>query len=246
MAVGRGTGFGAIGALAVLAVAGRAASQEEVGPALHSALLVADATEADARVTITYSLRVPAGVERVPLTVLSPEPTALAALTVRPHARVRSSELPASPTAQRSGALELEPSRQTEDLEIALSYTVTAATTADGDRSRVILPVVAVDWPPAQALPGTFRARVQLPLDMVAYEAFPTPSDGLAREGTDPGPTELELSVLPAYVSVRARRGGAPALSVPGVADAAVVVLLLVLGFWGWRTLQSSLAGREA
>ena len=73
------------------------------------------------------------------------------------------------------------------------------------------------------------------------YEAFPTALSGLARSGTDPGPSVLELSVLPAYVSLRAARGGAPFLTVPRAVDAFVVALLLVLGVVGWRKMRESL-----
>ncbi len=225
------------GALAV-APSPETGAQEPPSPALLSARLFADASGPDARVRVVYSLRVPAGVDRVPLTVLTPEPAHVEGLGFSTHPRLNAGELPPSPTAQRAGALVLRPHVVDEDIEVTLSYTVRNATVEDDDRLRVVIPVLAVDWPPAEALPGTFRARVQLPLDAVAYEAFPTPTGGLARAGTDPGSSELELSVLPAYVSLRATRGQAPLLSVPRATDTLLVLLLLGLGALGWSKLQ--------
>lgn len=215
-------------------------AQEVRGPTVNGAHMIVDATENEARVSITYVLHVPGGIDRIPITLLTPEPALVGDLTTVGGGRVSLGEMPLSPTAQRTGWLALTPAAQAEDLDVTVTYLVANATTLDGDRSRTVVPVLAVDWPVAEALPGTFQARIQLPQDMVAYETFPTATGGLALAGTDPGPSEVELSVLPAYLSIRARQGSAPLFSVPRATDLFVVLVLVAMGVWGWSRLGST------
>jgi hypothetical protein len=214
-------------------------AQEGVGPRVYRADMLVDATGDVTQVSIRYELHVPASIDRIPITLLTPEPAVVGGLTTAGHSRVMQGVLSPSETARRTGWLDLTPSPQAEDVTVTITYPVGNATTVEGDRSRTVVPVLAVDWPVEEALPGTFRARIQLPQDMVAYESFPTATGGLAGAGTDPGPSEVELSVVPAYLRVRARRGSAPLFSVNRAADLFVVLLLLALGAWGWSRLGS-------
>ena len=194
-----------------------------------------------AAVEIVYGLTVPASDSEVPLTVLSPEPASVADLAVGGAGGAWQVDLPTSETVQRAGVVRIAPSSSVRALELRIRYTVRTAATLVGRDVRYVVPVVAVDWPPPNPLPGTFRARIRLPADMVAYEAFPTAPGGLGGGMADTGAVSLELSVLPAYVSLRARRGGAPLFTVPRVVDASVVALLLILGLVGWRKMREVL-----
>lgn len=239
----RGSGWSSPAfALGVCLAAGAAAQEPEAVPSLRSAVLDADATRgARAEVRVTYGLTVPAGTEAVPLTVLSPAPAAVDGLTARSDDGPLAVELPPSETSQRSGVVRIRAGAAARDMTLVLTYGVDGAFQDSGDGIRVMIPVVAVDWPPSDPLPGTFQARVQLPPDVTPYESFPTTVGGLARGGTDPGPSVLELSVQPAWVSLRARHGPPPTWTVPRVADAFVVLLLLGLGAVGWGRMRERL-----
>lgn len=215
--------------------------QEPERATLSWAVLDADVEPGEsAHVHLTYELSVPAGTGSVPLTVLAPEPARIANLQARVQGAPATVSLPPSATAQRGGAVALVP-RVEGAVRLELDYRVDGAVAGDAADRLVRIPILAVDWPPGDPLPGTFTARVRLPPDWVAYEAFPTAMGGLARAGTDPGPSVLELSVLPAYVTLRARLGSAPLLTVPRVADALVLLVFLGLGVVGWRKMRDAL-----
>jgi len=224
-------------------LASGAAAQDRVGGGVVSAVMDVDLTDprGSATVEVAYLLVVPAAVSEVPLTVLSPEPVAVADLVVAGAEGPWRVDLPLSETVQRTGVARVPPADSARRLELRIRYTVRAAATLVGRDARYVVPVVAVGWPPPNPLPGTFRASVQLPAEMVAYEAFPTVLAGLGGGAAGPDAVALELSVLPAYVSLRARRGGAPLLTVPRVVDGSLMALLLILGIVGWRKMREVL-----
>jgi hypothetical protein len=78
-----------------------------------------------------------------------------------------------------------------------------------------------------------------VPGDVALYESFPTTLAGPRPDG-ERGLWDLELSVLPAYLTVRGRVGTAPLLSLNRVVDGGVLALLLVLGVVGWRRLREA------
>jgi len=225
------------------ALASGAAAQDRAAGGVVSAVMEVDLTDprGSAVVEVTYSLAVPAAVSEVPLTVLSPQPVAVEDLVVEGAEGPWRVDLPLSETVQRTGVARVAPADSARQLELRIGYSVRGAAAIVRRDVRYVVPVVAVDWPPPNPLPGTFRASVRLPRDMVAFEAFPTALAGFGGGAADAGAVALELSVLPAYVSLRARRGGAPVVTIPRVVDGSLIALLLVMGLVGWRKMREVL-----
>lgn len=124
-------------------------------------------------------------------------------------------------------------------LEVRLDYRV-AGSRESGDRIRI--PVVRVPWPPEAARPGTFTARALLPDTLRVTETFPTVLGSVTpREGGRV--YALDLHVVPSVVSLRVHGASSPALSFTHTVDAAVGLLLAILGLLGWRALRRQAGG---
>lgn len=121
-------------------------------------------------------------------------------------------------------------------LRLDLEYAVLGAQEDDGPDLRWRIPLLRAGEGVAQALPGTFTAEIALPPGVEAYESFPTglrpPGDGATDERS-----RVDLQVVPAVVTLRARRGGAPLLPPLKLLDGAVVLFLIGLAGAGWRWL---------
>lgn len=243
------------GALAVLAagtlVGSTAASLQHGGAdpgagapdgAVRSASLEADLTVRGngVRVRIAYRLTVPPDLEAVPLSGLSVRGTRISGLEAR-LGRGEPAPLSWDAGADSPAGRARVPIRGALDGDTAtleLTYRVEPTESLAGEDGRIRLPVVQVAWPPEEARPGTFRARLELPQDAYVTETFPTVL-GQA-EATTEGVRryELDLQVVPALVSVGLQEGEPPVLTFGRAVDVAVVGLLAVLGVWGFRALR--------
>ncbi len=119
---------------------------------------------------------------------------------------------------------------------VVAAYAVTGAVRADGPRVRAHVPVLSVDLPPEAASPGLFRAEVRVPPGWRVAEGFPT---GLRATDT-PGVYAVELAVVPAVVSFRARSDGRWRPGLPAVLDALAVLVIVGSSVIGWRHLRDT------
>ena len=200
---------------------------------VHAASVEADLTVAPAfaRVRIDYELNglSPGDVVRVSLLDFG---------DARPEGfRVGASGAPDSLTvrhgAARSGAwpVEVGPDGRTV---LRVEYQVPR--TGEDRDGRIVshLPLVTVDLAPEAARPGLFQGRVRVPPDWAVTEGFPTGLTG----GGDDGVYLVELSVVPAVVTLRARTDGRGGVALPLVLDLVALSVLLVTAVAGWRHMR--------
>ncbi|MDH5589206.1 MAG: hypothetical protein OEZ65_01995 [Gemmatimonadota bacterium] len=120
-----------------------------------------------------------------------------------------------------------------EGIPLRVRYHVADAVEAEGaGMLRIHLPVLAPAWPPQEAEPGLFRARVPVPPEWVVTESFPT---SLSGGGGEPS---ITLAVVPSVVTLRVRIGDARGVTLPLILDAAALAVLLVFAGLGWRHLR--------
>lgn len=132
--------------------------------------------------------------------------------------------------------LPVTPTREGEGGEVVAAYTVPRAVTDDGARARVHIPVLAVDLPPEAASPGLFHAELRLPPGWRVAEGFPT---GLRPTDT-PDVWAVELAVVPAVLSLRARTDGRWRPGLPALLDVAAVLVVVAFSVVGLRHLRAS------
>lgn len=131
---------------------------------------------------------------------------------------------------RRTGSVAI-PAQPRREVAVELTYTVDGAVTAATRRAGI--PVLAIPWPPAEALPGTFSASITMPEDLRAWDAVPSliretgVTDGLRRY-------EVELQVVPALLSFRLTEGSVPVLTATTLIDAVTIILVLLVGYAGW------------
>lgn len=122
---------------------------------------------------------------------------------------------------------------------LELRYTVIAAFHGS---EGLTLPVVVPDAQPPPALPGAFKAEVELPdpdgLGMHVRRAFPAD----VRGGTGPSDRTVSASmpVLPRTLRFTLGPGPAPAWARISLLEALATFLILGLGALGWRHLVRS------
>jgi hypothetical protein len=120
--------------------------------------------------------------------------------------------------------------------EVTTSYAVSGAVAEKGVRVRGHIPVLSVDLPPEAASPGLFHAELRLPPEWTVVEGFPT---SLEATGA-PGVYAVELAVVPAVLSFRARSDGRWRPGLPALLDVAAVLLIAAFSVVGWRHLRDA------
>lgn len=202
-----------------------------------SATVTADAgSTGPASVSMTYELDIDSGIDRVPFTVLVFAPTRVDAITAVLAQESLQVSLTDTGPLRLAGEIHLPgPAPASELIAMRIGYRVDEAVRATEAEVRVVLPVVAVDWPPAEALPGVFTADITLPEGMTAREVFPT----TAGSGAEDGVARASLQVVPAVVQVRARPEGNAAFSLPQALELLVLTIIVGLGVAGLRFLRA-------
>lgn len=196
----------------------------------------ADARETGAAsVSMNYRLELDPGTDAVPFTLLLFAPANVDEIS----AQIDGEDLPVRmadvATPRLEGEIELPAALASSGLmSLDVAYRVTDAVREDGAGVRVGLPMLAVDWAPAEARPGMFQADVVLPEGMVAREVFPVTPSG----GRTPGVARASLQVVPAVVQVRARPEGSLGLSLPGVLELLVLIVVIACGMAGLRFVR--------
>ena len=110
-----------------------------------------------------------------------------------------------------------------------LRYLVRGGALPTEDGIRVRLPCAILDLKTAETRTGLFASEVGVPPGLTVVDGFP--SDTVA---TADGVVRSEMPLVPAFVSFRASSGAA-LLTPSRLATAAVVALLLAVGFFGIR-----------
>ena len=214
------------------------AGEDAEGGRVIRVAVSAEAREAGAAfVSMSYRLEVGPETRAVPFTLLLFAPANVEEIS----AQVDGESLPVRLTGARAPRLEGEielPSALASSGQVSLdvAYRVTDAVREEGAGVRVGLPMLAVDWAPAEARPGVFQAEVTLPEGMVAREIFPVTPSG----GTTPGVARASLQVLPAVVQVRARPEGSLGLSLPGILELLVLITVIACGMAGLRFVRKA------
>lgn len=198
----------------------------------------ADARETGAAlVSMTYRLQVGPETGAVPFTLLLFAPANVEEISARVDGEVLPVRTTDAGAPRLEGEIELPAALPSSgEVSLDVGYRVTGAVLEEGAGVRVGLPMLAVDWAPAEARPGVFQAEVALPEGMVAREIFPVTPTG----GTTPGVARASLQVLPAVVQVRARPEGSLGLSLPGVLELLVLVTVIACGMAGLRFVRKA------
>ncbi|MCY4647386.1 MAG: hypothetical protein OXE73_10985 [Gammaproteobacteria bacterium] len=219
---------------------GRGGVQEAGGDAAGGQV-VRVAVSADARetgaadVSMSYRLEVEPGMRVVPFTLLLFAPASVAEVSAQVGGEALAVRMPGAGGPRLEGGIELPTALAASgQLSLDVGYRVEGAVREDGGGVRIVLPMLAVDWAPAEARPGMFQAEVTLPEGMEAREIFPVTVSG----GATPGMARASLQVLPAVVQVRARPEGNLGLSLPGVLELLVLIAVIACGMAGLRLVR--------
>lgn len=200
---------------------------------VHAVSMAADLTTAPgvATVRVDYELNGVHPGDSVPVSVLDFGPAVAEGFRVGGGGVPMA--LPRRHGAARSGSW---PVTAGADGRAVLSVTYRVPGVGGDDHGRIVshLPVLIVDRAPEEARPGLFHGSVQVPADWNVTEGFPT---GLA-SGGEAGRYDVELSVVPAVVTLRARSDGRGALALPLVLDLVALSVLLVTAVAGWRHMR--------
>jgi hypothetical protein len=112
-----------------------------------------------------------------------------------------------------------------QDLELVVSYSVPQAAEIDGERLAAPVPVLALDAPPAAAVPGVFTAMVTLPPGYDYVYGFPaTPESVVEADGRTR--ITYDVPVATALLRTVATSGGAPFFTLQRVTE---IILLVVI-----------------
>lgn len=186
--------------------------------------MVADVDVADASAAVRITLELSGlRAEDVPLTV-----RALGfhgAVPERLEVEGRAVALDASAPRTTVGRIAVEPDRDGR-ATVALRYRVAGAVDLGGADARVRIPLLAPAFPPAASGPGLFEATLRAPAEWRVTEGFPS----TLRPGGSDGVWRVDLAVVPAMVSFRARTDGRWRPGLAGWLD--VLALTALVGFF--------------
>ncbi len=221
-----------------------AAAAAGAEPALDSVTVEARAEPGrPVAVSMSYSLR-PAGRAAVAFTALRFADSRAANVRAFVGERELSFRTSAASESRVDGRVELPAAAAGSDrLELRLVYEVLPEPDLAAELLTLAVPLLVVEWPPAETRPETFQATVHLPPGVTAHAAFP--SEYARVESFEPArgasAYRFELPVVPALIRLRAGTGRPPLITVERAADAVAVALLLGLAAGGWRRLREAL-----
>ena len=219
--------------VALFLAPGAVLAQEPSPATVHAVSVAADLTAVpgSATVRVEYQLNGVEPGDRVPVSVLDFGPAAAAGFLV--GAGGVGMELPDRHGAARSGSWPVEAG---PDGRAVLSVTYQVPGAGEEGDGRIVshLPLLVVDRAPEAARPGLFHASVRVPAHWTVTEGFPT---GLA-SGGEAGRYDVELSVVPSVVTLRARSDGRGVLTLPLALDLVALSVLLVTAVAGWRHMR--------
>jgi len=192
--------------------------------------------EAGVAVRLTSRLTLVDGVASVPLSLVLPEGVDVVGLEARVDGAPAAVRW-ASGGRVRRGEVALGGRGSEATLE--LRYEVAGGEHRRDREASVTVPLPAVTWPPAEARPGTFSARVRLPPGLVLREGFPTSWERVSSDTTG-DVYAVELPVLPAFLRIGAGAPGVNRLTLPGVLGGVALALLALMAFPAFRHLAKA------
>jgi hypothetical protein len=197
---------------------------------------VVEPTRAD--IVLRYVVR-PAGSRAVPVTALAFAPATFVDLGVTIGGRALPLALdPGAGRSARKLAGDVPLSAGVADtVAFEIRYAIVLPE-PDERESRIRLPVVAVMWPPAEALPGTFAVTLDVPAGTHVRSAFPS----LMRETTLTPHTRsygADMQVLPSMIAFDMGVGDPPRVTLEAMLDTGVIALLLLFAVLGWRHVRA-------
>ena len=184
---------------------------------------------APARVVIRYVVRPMSDTATVPLVAI-PFNASIVDLYATVDGAPADVVLDTRSGAAPRGTVRLPGGLAGRDVQVSLAYRIEGAWPAD--QATVRAPVVAVTWPPATALPGTFRGTITLPADHLAYDAFPSTLSADADDGTT---WSFDLQAVPSVVTFAVAAQRQPFLTLAGAVEGTTLGLLLLFSVFGWR-----------
>jgi hypothetical protein len=130
--------------------------------------------------------------------------------------------------------------RATTEFTIAIEYEVAIRRGEPAGPLR--LPILAVMWPPATALPGTFHGEIEVPAGLRIYDPFPANFRPLAANaaGSTDSATRyaVELPVLPAMIAFSLAPADQPVVTLANVLAVSVVLAIAVTWTLMWRQFR--------
>jgi hypothetical protein len=193
-------------------------------------------TRAD--VALHYVVR-PAGAHAVTVAALAFAPATFSDVEVIVEGRASPLALEpgAGLGAHKLGGTVPLPAGAGDTIAFDIRYAVVLPASA-GRESRIRLPVVAVMWPPAEALPGTFAVTLDVRADAHIRGAFPS----LLRETALTSAARsygADMQVVPSMIAFDLGGGDPPRLTLEAMLDAGVIALLLLFAVLGWRHVRA-------
>jgi hypothetical protein len=137
-----------------------------------------------------------------------------------------------------TGAVVLPPGR-TGRIELILTYFVTSGFEGD-DPYRIRIPILAVGWPAAEALPGVFQAEALLAANLKVFESFPSGLVTNSGQAGSVGRFQLDLPAIPALISLRATSGDVAFGGLIQILDGLVLLALATTAVVGFRYLRGT------
>jgi len=204
------------------------------------------------QVQASYKVQPQAGADEIPLSLLAPAPTRIQGL------RASLSEENSAPSAREGlapshdehsafyfeeirdyfseGSVRLTANRAEggDPLFLHLSYSVEGAWTGG---NRATLPLLVPRWVPAEPIPRTFLARVEVPQGRTIVGSFPTSVLERPPPGAG-GVYEVGLQGVPSMLILEVVEGRGTFFTLERGLDLFVVLILLVMGAFGVRYLR--------
>ena len=185
-----------------------------------------DAVEHVVTVHIRYKIQ-PHGKSEVPLAVVRFGEVALE--------NVRANDVPITLVLDATGL------RPTATVALPVQDTVSLNITYDVripevEPRRIRIPIVAVLWPPQQAVAGAVVARVSLPSGTVPFDAFPS-TLRRASDTESANTYTTELHVVPALITFSVASRAPWPSAITGI-ELMVCAGLVLVGIIGWRRFR--------
>lgn len=171
----------------------------------------------------------------MPVTLLQMDPARVAPLRVSVDGRGVQVTMREERPRFFSGEIPLPgPAPARGPLQVVVQYDVIAGWDEGG---RLVVPVVAPAWTPADPNPRSFIATVRIPAGMGVASTFPTSVLSSPR-GAEGGEVVIALQAVPSVLNLRTSLDGSPGLTLEGVLDRLVVAVLLVMLLLGIRFIR--------
>ncbi|MCE7992144.1 MAG: hypothetical protein HEP71_09190 [Roseivirga sp.] len=105
------------------------------------------------------------------------------------------------------------------------------------DRFKLTIPIVYPDIPSASDINNLFTAAIEIDTKWQIHENFPAQTWSV--ENTEQSTVHrLSLQAIPSVITLKGGTGAKPVFSMMNFVDGAVILVLLVLLFFGWKKIK--------